>query len=250
MICDFPKAHITSVGQFVTYLERHCRLDGLVYRGQKEDRLLAPKLSRLKPRDMTRVELERVMIEEFKRTAPPHLDIVPESTVEWLAIAQNYGMATRLLDWTFNPLAALWFAVARKPGRGDGVVWILQSGDLEDLGDEDALSVERVKVVRPRHIVGRIVSQLGLFTIHPFTGDDLAPIDTVPEVGKSLKKLTIDRDSFAEIRWVLDRCGVNASSIYPGLDGLCSHLQWAHTYEEEEEEPFEQSTSPSSRMAG
>jgi hypothetical protein len=244
MICDFPKAHITSVGQFVSYLESHCRLDGLVFRGQKEDGTLAPKLSRLLPRDMTRAELERVMINEFKRTAPPHLDIVPASTVEWLAVAQHYGMATRLLDWTFNPLAALWFAVARKPGQGDGVVWILQSEDLEELGQEDPLSIERVKVVRPRHIVGRIVSQLGLFTIHPFLGDDVAPIDVIPEHGKSLKKLSIDRHSFAEIRWVLDRCGVNASSIYPGLDGLCSHLQWANTHDQDEE------PSRESRRAG
>jgi hypothetical protein len=235
MICDFPKARISSVGQFVSYLEDHCRLDGLVYRGQREDTRLAPKLSRLRPRDMTRAELERVMVNEFIRTAPPHLDIVPASTVEWLAVAQHYGMATRLLDWTLNPLAALWFAVARKPGKGDGVVWILQSEDLEDLGDEDALSIERVKLVRPRHIVGRIVSQLGTFTIHPLVGDDVAPIDVIPEHSTSLKKLTIARESFAEIRWVLDRCGVNASSIYPGLDGLCSHLQWSHTYDEDED---------------
>jgi hypothetical protein len=248
MICDFPKAHITTVGQFVSYLESHCRLDGLVFRGQKEDGTLAPKLSRLQPRDMTRAELERVMVNEFQRTAPPHLDIIPASTVEWLAVAQNYGMATRLLDWTFNPLAALWFAVAKGTAAGDGVVWILQSEDLEDLGaQEDPLAIERVKIVRPRHIVGRIVSQLGLFTIHPFIGDDVAPIDVIPEHGKSLTKLTIDRGSFAEIRWVLDRCGVNASSIYPGLDGLCAHLQWAHTHDTSEP-PGELTTQ--SRLAG
>ena len=235
MICDFPDAHITSLGQYVSYLEKHCRLDGLVFRGQREDKPLAPRLSRLRPRDMARAKLEQVMVGEVVRMAPPYLDIVPESTVEWLAVAQHYGMATRLLDWTFNPLAALWFAVARKPGVGDGVLWILQSEDLEDLGgDEDPLSITQVKLVRPRHIVGRIASQLGMFTIHPFVGDDVAPVDVIPEHSKSLKKLTVARDSFSEIRWVLDRCGVNAASIYPGLDGLCSHLQWAHTYEEDE----------------
>jgi hypothetical protein len=230
MICEFPKAHITSVGQFVSYLESHCRLDGLVFRGQREDRPLAPKLSRLQPRDMTRAELEQVMLNEFKRTAPPHLDIVPASTVEWLAVAQNYGMATRLLDWTFNPLTALWFVVERRPGGTDGVVWILDSTAYDELGDDaDAFALDGVRIVRPRHIVRRIVSQLGLFTIHPLQDDQFVPLEEVDAHRRSLKKLRIDRASYPEIRRVLDRCGVNASTIYPGLDGLCAQLQWAHT---------------------
>ena len=32
-------------------------------------------------------------------------------------------------------------------GLGDGVVWILQSEDLEELGSEDPLSIDVVKVV-------------------------------------------------------------------------------------------------------
>jgi hypothetical protein len=228
-ISDLPDAHITSVGQYVSYLEQHCQLEGLVFRGQRVDKPLAPKLSRLVPRDMTRVDLERVMLEEFMRTAPPHLDIVPESRIEWLSVARHYGMATRLLDWTLNPLAALWFVVEKRAKEVDGVIWILQSNGFVDLGDEDPLSIAEVKLVRPRHIVGRIASQLGLFTIHPIVNDELVPLDTHEEQKRLLKKIRIDRDSYPEIRRVLDHCGVNASSIYPGLDGLCAHLQWAHT---------------------
>ncbi|MDB4881111.1 MAG: hypothetical protein JWL60_2557 [Gemmatimonadetes bacterium] len=224
-----PPMRITSVGQYVSYLEAHCREEGLVFRGQRVDKPLVPQLSRLRPRGISRAELERVMVKEFMRTAPPHLDIIPESTVEWLAVARHYGMATRLLDWSLNPLAALWFVVERTPARTDGVIWILNSGALEDLGDEDALAIRRVKIVRPRHIVGRIVSQLGLFTIHPLVDDGFVPLNEQPEHGSVLQKLTIDRRAYVDIRRALDRCGVNASSIYPGLDGLCAHLQWAHT---------------------
>jgi hypothetical protein len=234
MINHAPDARITSVGQYVSYLEAHCRRDGLVFRGQRVDKPLVPQLSRLRPRGMTRAALERVLVNEFIRTAPPHLDIIPESMVEWLAVARHYGMATRLLDWTFNPLAALWFVVERRPGRTDGVIWILESTRFDEIGADDALAITREKIVRPRHIVGRIVSQLGLFTIHPLVDDEFIPLDQQPEHAAALKKLTIDRDGYPEIRRVLDRCGVNASTIYPGLDGLCAHLQWAYTRERDE----------------
>src|SRR3954471_25019759 len=93
-LSDLPDAHIASVGQFVSYLEQHGNFDGLVFRGQRVDMPLVPKLSRLEPRGTTRAELERVMLNEFKRTAPPHLDIQPTNTVEWLSVARHYGMAT------------------------------------------------------------------------------------------------------------------------------------------------------------
>jgi hypothetical protein len=232
-LSELPDAHIGSVGQFVSYLETHGNFDGLVFRGQRVDKPLVPKLSRLRARDMTRAQLEQLMLDEFMRTAPPHLDIVPASTVEWLAVARHYGMATRLLDWTFNPLAALWFVVERKAEHTDGVIWMLESDRLEHLAsDEDALNIDHVKLVRPRHIVGRIVSQLGLFTIHPMVDDEFTPVERYPDVQPLLKKLTVDRGCYPEIKRVLDRCGVNASSIYPGLDGLVRQLQWAHTEQE------------------
>jgi hypothetical protein len=49
------------------------------------------------PRPYSR-DNERLMIEHFIRSAPPYIKHVPKSRLEWLAIAQHHGMATRLLD--------------------------------------------------------------------------------------------------------------------------------------------------------
>ena len=51
-IPGMPPVTITSLGQYVWYLEEHCRVsDTLLFRGQCEDGPLLPKVARLKPRE-------------------------------------------------------------------------------------------------------------------------------------------------------------------------------------------------------
>ena len=81
------------------------------------------------PTDM-RQKCEMDIIKEFQRKASLYIGHEPhkDNVLEWLALMNHHGAATRLLDWTYSFFIAVYFALAEGPRRS--IVWALNVADI------------------------------------------------------------------------------------------------------------------------
>jgi hypothetical protein len=210
----------------------------LLFRGQGVDKPLIPKLGRLALRIKTNSQLqtEKLILQEFKRGVIPLSEFKPENNWDLLALAQHHGLPTRLLDWSYSALIALWFAV-EKPAQIDkngdlvnGVVWIL-AASVEDFRTDtttiDPLDNKVTKVFRSTIVSRRISAQSGVFTVHKILEDDrMIKFENHKSFKNKLTKISIRGEHFPKLRKQLSMLGVHYASVFPDIDGFCRNLEW------------------------
>lgn len=238
-------ATIDSLADFIHWVDQF-QDQVVVYRGVRSAGQMKPKVvvsferSRSAGDDFT--GYEKGLFKSFQRQARPHLTPTPRNEWEWLAVARHYGLPTRLLDWTKNPLAALFFAVYRasdKPDRDTAEVYAFLSGrvgeghgdvlDLDEAEQHDPFDPETYAtygtqgVIRfiPPVIDPRIGRQAGLFTVQQ---DPLTPITDV--ASDRIESCEIPGTRWRPLTESLHRVGVNLSTLFPDLDNLARHLRW------------------------
>lgn len=201
----------------------------MLYRGQRQDKVLLPKIARYELQDVEGAERE--MLHDFQRRSLHLIDYHPGNSWDWLALAQHHGMATRLLDWTENPLIALWFSMVSdiEYQTDYAVVWgfkVPREDVVLSTEDKDPFAEGMTRVYKPNHITKRISAQFGWFTIHRSLGRKFIPFEQNQEYADKLFKIKIRESCFRECRSRLHNFGINSSSMYPDIDGLAKHVEW------------------------
>ena len=192
-----------------------------IFRGQSDSSWnLTPKIAR-KPYSSyyTDKKKEIEFLESWKRYSVQYLDKLPEDEWDWLTLAQHHNLATRLLDWSKNPLIALFFAVYENQNT-NAALFALRQPQIEERKGSDPFNVKELKCFYPKGITSRVVNQRGIFTITP---NPKVPIEDLVD-SKKLYKIIIPKKIIKDVKKNLDFYGVNELSIYPDLTGLSNHL--------------------------
>jgi len=144
----------------------------LIFRGQRRsDWSLMPTLGRLSVNGIVTESLAATQLERFKRAIRGRLSdnsLVDEDDELW-SIGQHHGLMTPLLDWTYSPYVALFFAFAKPDSKDEEenpyrVVYVLNKSFILEHQDETG-----IRLWEPRKdSYGRLVNQAGLFTFSPY----------------------------------------------------------------------------------
>ncbi len=153
---------------------------------------------------------------------------IPEHDIDSLVYAQHNGLPTRLLDWSSNPLVALYFACS-KDFDADGKVFVyLTNGFASSRNRIDQISTLSPYYPNPFH--PRIRAQFGLVTIHPNPTEPLQKenlnLSTKQRIGKeyNLYELIIKKEDKKKILQQLSEIKINQFSLFCDIESLALTL--------------------------
>lgn len=217
----------SSTIEFLSLIEDYGR--EAMFRGQADSSWpLVPSIARysaaLEPGGYDCIsDLEDHLLDRFRILGVPFRDFRGMPRFEQLIHAQHYGLPTRLLDWSTNPLKALFFAVENPQlDDTDAAVymtrpyfWSEGTTSLKDDGEHAACF--------PELLHERISAQDACVLSFPLPKNSMnvpeLTADDLPRSLEFLHKFAVPSSCKQELRKQLAVLGVTHRTVYPGLEG-------------------------------
>jgi len=186
------------------------------------------------------LHVESQLLKDFKERSPHLLPSQPVDDWDWLSVGQHYGLPTRLLDWSANPLMALYFAVRdANPSRSDAVFWTFEVDETHILDrgreeDRSPFTICNTRVFQPRSHSLRVTLQQGWHTAHRFFKKKsdgtykITPLDGSSPHVDNLDKYAFSSHLFPKMLSGLAHFGVTQATVFPDLAALCDDLKAKH----------------------
>ncbi|MBW7891199.1 MAG: FRG domain-containing protein [Chitinophagaceae bacterium] len=230
---DTPDKHINSIKKFMEILSAHFYTSEFepgkwMYRGQSNvEYKLKPSVGRLFPGENFDTE-EKLL--QFERDAFNEFQVLSYHELHErdlfivLGVAQHHGLKTRLLDWTFSGLIALFFAVENENHWDkDGALFAFQSQfsfNLHAQTSKDPFNLKEefdflfLPIISPR-----ISAQQAVFQLFRDPTKEFSEFN-------NLGKFRIPASSKKEIKKQLENLGITYKTLFPDLDGLCKTINY------------------------
>ena len=250
---------ITKWKQFVEIIEGWPGFRNWAFRGQADSTWpLESALTRhTKVADVCQEawpEQEKRIRRIFRRKSHLFLDDPPgDDELEWLALMQHHGTPTRLLDFTWSPYVAAFFALER--ASSDAAVWAINLPLLWNLHDRARIDGVKVGDAHPSDLEvfdrlflpnkhrfvwqgdpfrmpQRVVAQSGTFLVLGHLGHTLESIlEGYPASDTLLVQFVFDRVGVrAEAMASLYSMNITQATLFPGLDGLARSMAYEFEY--------------------
>lgn len=162
------------------------------------------------------------MVEGFRERTKDRLD-QRISDGDLISIAQHYGLPTRVLDWSFSPYVALFFAISGalvlNPSK-PAALWLLDYEEVAQKIDEAELVFLHYQEQKDI----RIKNQRGLFSRLMIDEKNLIHFLDKRSLGNSLTKVVIPPNCFQQIARHLKSMDITHARLFPGLEGHAKEL--------------------------